>query len=340
MIEHDDSARLLDTIGQALKRGKSLSIHGHGSKAHYVSTSSGERLETSDHCGVLEYRPDELTISVRAGTPIRVIEQILANENQMLACDPPQFDGLGTIGGAAACGLSGPGRPWYGNFRDAVLGIEVVNGHGERLKFGGTVMKNVAGFDVSRLFIGSLGVLGLILSVNLRVQPRPQIEKSIEIAADADSARRVIRQSIGTSTPITATSYYDGNLQLRLSGIESSIEAAQASMQDAREIDNDCWIRLRDHTHPFFKDKRDLRFAWPNRGSPWVYEGSAARLIEWSGGQVWFNGASNLVDLDQSTELSQPFDRTKAMNGGESKYTRRLRQAFDPNRIFNADLNV
>lgn len=340
MLAQDDSERLVGTIRQTISRKRQLSIIGHGSKSRYIRPEAGDRLETRDHRGVIEYRPEELTISVRAGTPLADVESALDAENQMLACDPPRFAAMGTIGGAMACGLSGPGRPWYGNFRDAVLGVEVVNGLGERLRFGGSVMKNVAGFDVSRLFVGSLGVFGLILSVNLRVYPKPAVEESLELELDPQEAQQLMRTSIAKPTPISATCYHAGRLQVRLSGNRASVSEARESLDASVEISNKCWSNLRDHSHPFFQTESRLRRAWLARGVFAPDDGEPTRLTEWGGGQVWLtDDGDELQNLGCGGSI-ESFDRAQAAPAQESKYTRRLRQAFDPNRIFNSDLRL
>ena len=328
----DDSQRLLDSVNHAVAHKRQLSIVGLGTKAHYAQSTHGDALQSRDHVGVIDYQPDELTISVRAGTPLADISDVLAEHDQMLACDPPRFFGSGTIGGAVACGLSGPGRPWYGNLRDAVLGIEIINGLGERLKFGGSVMKNVAGFDVSRLMVGSLGVFGLILSVNLRIHPKPEIEQSISLDLQWDDAWRVLGETIAKPSAVTATCYWSGALALRLSGNRASVNEACAQFSARNVIENKLWTELRDHMHPFFRGSKDLRRTWLSRGSKAPIAADEHQLVEWAGAQVWSRQA-----LDESSEC---FDRARARSSEESKYVKRLRRAFDPHQLFNSDLSL
>ena len=313
---------------------------GHGSKTYYVRSTEGDALQSADHVGVIEYQPEELVISVRAGTSLRDIEETLDEHNQMLACDPPQFLGRGTIGGAVAAGLCGPGRPWYGNLRDAVLGVEIVNGLGERLRFGGSVMKNVAGFDVSRLMVGSLGVFGLILSVNLRVHPKPETECTIALDMDWNDAWQVLGRTIAKPSAVTATCYLSGTLFLRLSGNRVSVKAACASFAGAKEMENDLWVQLRDHKHPFFLEREELRRTWRARGRQVQISADEPSLIEWAGAQVWTHGTGVTSPTIDERDCSEPFDRSRASPKEESKYVKRLRRAFDPNLLFNSDIRL
>lgn len=311
---------------------------GHGTKVRYAHSTRGDALQTRDHVGVIDYQPDELIISVRAGTPLTDIADALDEHNQMLACDPPRFFGGGTIGGAVACGLCGPGRPWYGNLRDAVLGIEVVNGLGEQLTFGGSVMKNVAGFDVSRMMVGSLGVLGLILSVNLRIQPKPESERTISLEVAWDDAWPVLGRTIARPSAVTATCYWSGTLYLRLSGNRASVKEAFESFPGARELENDLWATLRDHNHPFFLERDELRRTWVDRGKKVQIAEEGRQLVEWAGAQVWSHGTDAGPPAADENSSGEPFDRTSAAPSTESKYVKRLRRAFDPYALFNSDL--
>lgn len=333
----DDSQRLIDSVKYAVAHKKPLSILGHGSKTHYVRSTHGDALQCRDHVGVIEYRPDELTISVRAGTPLTEINDVLEEHDQMLACDPPRFLGAGTIGGAVACGLCGPGRPWYGNLRDAVLGIEIVNGLGERLKFGGSVMKNVAGFDVSRMMVGSLGVFGLILSVNLRVHPIPEVERTISLDSNWDRAWEVFGTTIAKPSAVSATCYWSGLMHLRLSGNRASVDETRTRFPNSTEIENELWEQLRDHAHPFFHREGQLRRTWLGRGARAQITEGDHQLVEWAGAQVWSHRDLTSPSADDE-DASEAFDQTGAIVESESKYIKRLRRAFDPHLLFNSDL--
>ncbi|MCY4093806.1 MAG: glycolate oxidase subunit GlcE [Gammaproteobacteria bacterium] len=336
----DDSQRLIDSVNHAVAHKKQLSILGHGTKAHYARSTHGDALQSRDHVGVIEYRPDELTISVRAGTSLTEIKDVLDEHDQMLACDPPRFFGGGTIGGAVASGLSGPGRPWYGNIRDAVLGIEIVNGLGECMRFGGSVMKNVAGFDVSRMMVGSLGIFGLILSVNLRVHPKPEIERTTKLELEWDQAWKVQGETISKPSAVSATCYWSGTLYLRLSGNRASVNETLGRYPESTETENELWEHVRDHNHPFFHRQEQLQRAWLGRGTQPEITNAGDQLVEWAGAQVWSHLGPTDSQALEDNDTSEPFDRTSANSETESKYVKRLRRAFDPHLLFNSDLRL
>jgi FAD/FMN-containing dehydrogenase len=169
----DRSRELVDRVQQALASGTPLRIVGNDSKAFMGRSAGGETLSTATHAGLVEYEPTELVVAVRSGPTLAELNDQLQANGQCLGCEPPQFGGA-TVGGTLACNQSGPARPWLGSIRDHVLGLRLVNGRGEHLHFGGRVMKNVAGYDVSRLQAGAMGTLGLITEVTLRVFPRPE----------------------------------------------------------------------------------------------------------------------------------------------------------------------
>ncbi len=165
---------LKDRVDRARETRIPLLIRGGGSKRFYGREIEGEPLDVTPYRGVVEYQPEELFVTARAGTPLRELEEILAERGQRLAFEPP-FVGRGaTVGGMVAAGLSGPRRPFAGSVRDHLLGVRVLTGRGEILAFGGKVVKNVAGFDLSRLMVGSLGTLAVVLEVTLRVHPIPR----------------------------------------------------------------------------------------------------------------------------------------------------------------------
>ena len=210
-------------------------------------------LSVAGHTGVIAHRPNELVLTARAGTPLAHIERLLDSHRQMLPFDPPQFGGQGTFGGAIATGLTGPARPWRGGARDSVLGVEIVNGMGERLRFGGSVIKNVAGYDVSRLLTGAFGTLGVILSASVRLLPKPEAEQTLVRECDAARAGRWLRAWSRWPLPITATCFESGLLRVRVSGARTAIaDAATELGMPMRDPDPTFWQRVRDHDHPWF----------------------------------------------------------------------------------------
>ena len=266
---------LIDRIRAAHADHRRLVIRGHGSKAFYGNPVAGEPLDTTPLIGVIDYQPQELVLTARAGTPLAEIEALLAENGQMLPFEPPRFgphpnplppagEGAndahrapgamnGTLGGAIATGLSGPRRAYAGAARDFVLGVRLVDGTGQALRFGGQVIKNVAGYDVSRLMAGALGTLGLITEISLKVLPRPAAETSLQFeCAEAEAIRRM-NEWAGRPLPLSATSWHAGLLAVRLSGAASAVRAAQAKLGGEPLHDADgFWLRLRDQTTPFF----------------------------------------------------------------------------------------
>jgi len=248
----------LDRIRSAHAANTPLVIQGGGSKTFYGNADEGEVLSTRALTGVVDYQPKELVLTARAGTPLAEIEALLAEQNQMLAFEPPHFGDAATLGGSIAAGLSGPRRPYAGAARDFVLGVRLIDGTGQPLRFGGQVIKNVAGYDVSRLMVGALGTLGLITEVSLKVLPQPALETTLQFELDEAAAIGRMNQWAGQPLPLSASSWHAGLLTLRLSGAASAVRAAQARLggeplQDAGAF----WQRLRDQATPFF-DKRPL----------------------------------------------------------------------------------
>ena len=351
----DTADPLVAAVTECRAHKSTLGIVGHGSKAALGAVGGERCLATVDHAGIVAYRPEELVVTARAGTPLAELDAALAERGQMLPFDPPRFGGAGTLGGAIASGLSGPARPWRGSARDAVLGVEIVNGLGERLRFGGSVMKNVAGYDVSRLTTGARGRLGVVLSASVRVAPRPPEEETWRTSCDAQQAAEMYRLWARQPLPISATCWVDGELNVRLSGSASGIAKARRTMGLDAPGDNGLWAVLRDHGHAFFAAAPTVtRLSLP-RGSlharvPLALpaEGSnfedATALVEWGGCQVWLHG----VSAAPTGALATVFYRQGAIatrsgqsdaNDAATKYERRLLRAFDPDGIFNPGLN-
>jgi glycolate oxidase FAD binding subunit len=252
----DASDEFLQAIASARETGQQLSIVGTGSKSGLTGNPSsweGRLLSTVEHTGIVDYRPDELVVTVRSGTRLKALKQALAREGQMLGFEPPEFRGLGTVGGAVAAGIAGPGRAWRGGARDAVLGVQMINGLAERLSFGGQVMKNVAGFDVSRLQAGAFGMLGLLLELSLKVLPLPQAEQTLCLELPAEDAHGRMLDWVREPHPITATAWLDGVLWVRLSGAEAAVSQAVSAFGGEVQPDNAFWPSLRDHRLPFFR---------------------------------------------------------------------------------------
>ena len=216
------SARIRGAAGD----GTPLAIAGGGTKDFLGRITQAERFDVSAHRGIVTYEPTELVLSARGGTPLAEVNAALAEKGQMLAFEPPAFGEAATLGGAVAAGLSGPARPYAGAARDFVLGTRVLNGRGEALRFGGEVMKNVAGYDVSRLMTGAFGTLGVLLEVSLKVLPRPARVRTLAFEMSAEEAIARCNAWAAKPLPITGACHHDGRLYVRLAGTAGGVAAA------------------------------------------------------------------------------------------------------------------
>ena len=341
-----DSAigELAARVSAAAAAGTALQIRGGGSKAFYGRAPHGELLDTRACRGIVAYEPTELVITARAGTPLAEIEAVLAAEHQMLGFEPPYFDGDATLGGVVASGLSGPARPYCGAVRDFVLGIELLDGRGELLRFGGQVMKNVAGFDVSRLLAGSLGSLGVIVQASLRVIPRPVQACTLEWQLTAAAAAQRMITLAHAPWPITGLCYDGSVLRMRAAGSSAAVAHALAQLApDAVLDDVGYWRELRDLKLPFFTDEQ--RPLWrlsvpPNAPDPSV---SGPLLCDWGGAQRWLHGAADDVALrDYAAALG---GHATCFTGSDTPFAtptaalrqlmQRVKAALDPHGIFN-----
>ena len=271
-------------VREAARRHYSLKIRGAGSKAFLGRRSMGRVLDLSTHAGVIDYQPTELVISARAGTPIREVEALLAAHDQMLAFEPPDFGAGGTVGGMVAAGLSGPRRPFVGAVRDFVLGVTVLDGRGQALRFGGTVFKNVAGFDAFRLMAGAMGSLGALLDVSLRVAPRPRAERSLSFAEAWPASQARLGELMGKPLPLSGA-FHDGQrLYVRLSGTERAVAHAAVRI-GGDEAALEVWDELRHHRLPFFAAHRLWRLSAPRMSQIGGLPGSW--VMDWAGAQRW-----------------------------------------------------
>ncbi len=336
-----------DRIISATRSGTALRIRGNGTKDWYGQELNGELLDTTAYSGIISYDPTELVVTARAGTNLREIGKALAEKKQMLAFEPPRFDGLATVGGIVASGLSGPRRQAVGSVRDFVLGTVLMDGKGETLHFGGQVMKNVAGYDVSRLLTGSLGTLGLIIEVSLKVLPRPFAQHSLQFAMSEQDALHQLNVWGGQPLPLSASCWVNGNLYVRLSGAQAAVDAAIAKMggTDLPEAEN-FWDGVREQTHTFFSEPQQAlwRLSLPTVAPPLALPGE--QMIEWGGALRWLRTTADAETIrsvaanaggqatlykggDKSVGVFQPLAPAVA------RIHRNLKQAFDPAGIFN-----
>jgi glycolate oxidase FAD binding subunit len=337
-----------ETIRSAATRKISLRIRGGGSKDFYGAALNGEILDTRPYSGIVQYEPTELVITARAGTPLAEIEAALKDRGQMLAFEPPYFGNRATLGGCIAAGLSGPRRAATGAARDFMLGVRMLDGHGNDLRFGGQVMKNVAGYDVSRLMSGSLGTLGLLLEVSLKVLPLPPAEATLRFELPEDKAIQMLNQWAGKPLPISASAYTGGELGLRLSGAAAAIEAACKKLGGARIDDAQAeqfWIGIREQTDTFFRSNTPLwRLSVKSTTPPLKLPGG--QLIEWGGALRWLKSdvdAKTIRDAAASAGGHATLFRASDKSAGVFqpltpallKVHKQLKQTFDPAGIFN-----
>ena len=334
------------TIRAATSEQSALRIRGGGSKDWYGQALDGALLDTRGYSGIIDHEPTELVITARCGTPLDEIEAALAQHRQMLAFEPPHFGPGSTIGGVVASALSGPRRASAGAVRDFVLGATLMNGQGELLNFGGQVMKNVAGYDVSRLLAGSLGTLGLITQVSLKVLPLPLCEASIRFEMDEITALRRLNEWAGQPLPISASCWHAGVLSLRLSGAEAAVAAALSRLGgEAQPGDAAFWRSLRDQTHAYFGGANLWRLSVPSAASAIILKGE--QLIEWGGAQRWLKADDGAAENIRKTAAAVGGHATLFRGGDKSvgvfhplqpalaKIHQRLKREFDPAGIFN-----
>ncbi|MND76989.1 putative FAD-linked oxidoreductase [compost metagenome] len=341
--DFDDSQSLLEQVNQALENATPLRIQGSNSKAFLGRTTAGEILDTRSHRGIVSYDPTELVITARCGTPLSQLTQVLDAAQQMLPCEPPSFGDGATVGGMIACGLSGPRRPWSGSVRDFVLGTRVITGQGKLLRFGGEVMKNVAGYDLSRLMAGSYGSLGLITEVSLKVLPKPRQCLSISLEMDAERALLRLAEWGQQPLPISAACHDGSRLHLRLEGGEGSVSAAHERLGGER-LESCWWDDLNEQRLSFFDEDQPLwRLSLPHNTPLLSLPGR--QLIDWGGAQRWLKSDAEAAYIRQvvdevgghATCFSHGLTDTpfQPLPPALMRYHRNLKQQLDPRGIFN-----
>lgn len=343
--DNDIGADLAARVAAAAEAGTPLEIRGASSKRFLGRPPAGEPLSVLEHRGVVRHQPSELVLTARAGTPIDAVEHALREAGQVLPFDPPRFGG-GTLGGAVATGLTGPARAFTGSLRDFVLGVRMINGRGQILRFGGEVMKNVAGYDVSRLMAGALGTLGILLEVSVKVLPAPEHSVTLRMELDRRASGERLAEWFVRGAPITATSHDGSLLRLRLAGSRDGVMAAAAELGGEREPDDGYWESLRDHRLKFFSEGETplWRLALPPATPEPELDG--ASLVEWGGQQLWLRSeeaperiraaaaalGGHAVLFRGGNREADVFARPDAVTW---RLHQRLKEAFDPRGIFN-----
>ncbi len=343
MKDKNISDQLQNSVEQAIQTKTKLIIKAGGSKDFYGRTAIGKELNISEHQGIISYEPSELFITVRAGTLLKDIESVLAENNQMLAFEPPAFGDKATIGGTIACNLSGPRRAYSGAARDFVLGTKIINGQAEVLSFGGEVMKNVAGYDVSRLITGAMGTLGVLLEVSLKVVPKPETEITLVHQLNIDEALLKMHQWSTQSIPITASCYHQNQLTIRLSGTEKYINTLQHLIGGEVLTDADSfWHSVKEQSHHFFDSKKPLwRLSVASNSE--ITSQNDDTFYEWGGALRWIktNTSQNETPHPLNGHISLFRSPTKINDTFQPlpkhllQIHRNLKQAFDPHGIFN-----
>ncbi len=353
MTNQDQTALLVQQVSDAVDANQPLNIVGANSKAFLGGQpdNTAKSLSMTEHRGVVSYEPTELVVTVRAGTPMAELNQLLADNGQMLPFEPPVL-GNGTIGGVLATGLSGPARPFSGSVRDYVLGMRVINGDAQALRFGGEVMKNVAGYDAARLHVGAYGTLGVLLETSMKVLPLPEAQLTLVQESSTPNDNSPIIKLMRQSLPLSAATIIGNQQYLRLSGSSAAVNAAAKIIGgDVLENGAEFWDSIKELNHDYFKNAKVLwRFSVPEYAQALSHVDVSEQdwLIDWAGAQRFCKtdisaddvyamalaakGHATCYSADtvaSGTPLFQP------INGVMQNLQRRLRDSFDAKRLFN-----
>jgi glycolate oxidase FAD binding subunit len=338
---------LCEAVRHASAACKPLLIQGNGSKNFYGPPGNGDKLSTSELSAIVEYEPSELFITARAGTLLSEVEAALDDANQILPFEPPQFGRQATIGGTVACGLSGPRRPYSFAMRDCILGTDIINGKGEHLTFGGQVVKNVAGYDVSRFMCGAMGTLGIITEISFKTIPKPESEITLVYEQPIEQALDFMQRLLQTNLPVTASYHENNRLYLRFAGNENVIEKVKErlggeQLDDSKQL----WHSVKEHQRDFFDSDENLwRCMVPaNCGALSI---SGESVFEWNGGLRWYTSDDDIESVMKTTKSAGGYAtlfRTKSSlthrftepAAALKKLHLKLKQAFDPGNILNS----
>ena len=353
MLEGDLTPSIHRAVQDCYNYKNALQIVGMGSKHsfNFPVAENTRVLDLSNHRGVLDYQPSELTITARAGTSVAEINATLKEFRQHIACEVPMMNSGGSIGGAVATGWSGPGSTFRGKLRDFVLGVKLMNGKGEILNFGGKVLKNVAGFDVSRLLCGSYGSLGVILEVSLKVSPQPHSQHTFVVSASMDEGIRLMHKTAAQEASISAACWYEGQLYLRFDNVSAKQLARRIGGEHMLEDEAETfWRRLRDHKLHFF-NLRQQQQLWAlvfSKSNAPDLQLPGDCLIDQCGAVRWYVPEAaleldiflqKLHERNVRAHLLQPsravrpcfIDIPSALRG----YYQRIKTAFDPGNVLN-----
>ncbi|MFQ3218191.1 MAG: glycolate oxidase FAD binding subunit [Paraglaciecola sp.] len=368
---NDDAKNLISLVKQAYENKTPISIEGNGTKRHLGHSINSEHtvISTREHSGILNYEPVELVMTARAGTTLAEIDAALGANQQTLACDPARFNGQATIGGSLATNQAGPSRPWTGSLRDHVLGVNLINGKGEHLRFGGKVMKNVAGYDVSRLQAGAMGTLGLMTEISFKILPFASATMTVKQAISQADAINAMNQLAGKPTPLSAASWVSGDLYLQFSGAQIAVnkilETVTSDNHNAEilslEQASDFWAKLRDKQLDFFNNLSSDESLWRFSINPTASDDFSksidekAWLADWGGALRWLKGDFEQEKLSQwaQTHGGEVTLFAKNRSHNEISFTgagqitlppinpvvqriqRNIKNSFDPHHILN-----
>ncbi len=347
MSGSDETGRQIKVVRSAFRNSEPLRIVGSGSKSFLGRPIVGTLLDVSDNEGISSYEPSELVLTAKAGTKLKEVVKTLGESRQMLGFEPPAFGDNATIGGTIACGLSGPRRPFSGSARDFVLGIQCINGKGELQSFGGQVIKNVAGYDVSRLMVGALGTLGILCEISIKVLPMFEVEKTLIHETNEQSALKEMTRWTRQSLPISAMSFLDGKLRIRLSGTENGTRIAESLIGgDLDALGETYWAQLKEQKLDFFNRSDSLwRLSLPPVAKSVSLKGDC--LIDWAGALRWMysnESPQKIFDYARTTgghammfrsDSQRSSNRFSALSEPVGRIHRNLKRSFDPAGILN-----
>jgi glycolate oxidase FAD binding subunit len=345
-MDADSTAAIREQVMAAQAAGSALRIVGGGSKQFYGREVGGAELHVGSHRGILTHDPAELVLTARAGTPLSQVEAALAAAGQALPFEPPHFGPGATLGGTIACGIAGPARAYAGAVKDYVLGVTLMSAEGKTLRFGGQVMKNVAGYDIARATVGSLGTLGVILEVSMKVLPRAPQSATRVFELDAAAALMRMSEWAGKASCISATCWWQGRLYVRSSGSEAAVQASIRRLGGEALSDAEAfWASIREQAHPFFAGAHEVvRVAVPALTPPASFAGEP--LMEWGGAQRWFADPADAQGLRAAAQAAGGFGtyfRTRRRDGEvfhplpavQMRLQASIKSVFDPHAIFN-----
>jgi glycolate oxidase FAD binding subunit len=348
---HEALTALREAVCEAAATRTPLRIRAGGTKDFYGNATTGSVVDPRSYSGLVAYEPSELVITARAGTPLTELENTLAGQGQMLAFEPPHFGNTATLGGCIAAGLAGPRRtaygPCYGGVRDFVLGARMLDGRGEVLTFGGSVMKNVAGYDLARVLVGSLGVLGVILEVSVKVLPQPAAQLTLSFELDEQQSLDRLNAWAAQPLPLSASVWHEGVLSVRLSGSCAAVADARSrlggEMIEASSAEP-FWGHIREQTHPFFAGAQPLWRVCVPSTLPAV-ELHGRQLVEWGGALRWLKTSRTAEEVRAVAQAAgghatlfrgeRACDVFTPLSAPLMAIHRRLKSHFDPAGIFN-----